>query len=143
MDRKKRIWFGILILLFAALFVFIIRMQHEFVNGGYVAGQTHDKSSQEMTEEVKVQEKDENEEDAEEQAVESAEIDQELPSVMYVTADQLNIRSGPGADYPIAGMVTLHEEVQIEEQEEDWVKISVNGVTGYVNIDYLAEEIEQ
>lgn len=140
MDRKKRIWLVCLIVLFVALFVFIIRMQHQFVNGSYAAVQTNDTRVQseeiedEEIEEVEMKENDE--EEIEEEA-------SSLPDVMYVTADQLNIRSGPGADYPIEGIVYMHEEVEIEEQEDDWVKINYNDVTGYVSIDYLTEEIEE
>lgn len=61
-------------------------------------------------------------------------------STRTVTADLLNARSGPGTDYDIVGIVTIDQEVEVEDDGSEWVKITTPDFTGYVNEKYLSEE---
>lgn|SRR5699024_2493626 len=142
MDRKKRIGFIILVLLFISLFIFIIRMQSDFVNTDLSAETTLQLEDEEpnTTSHSKIEEK---KEEKEEDFDQEDEIEEDLPSTMFVIADQLNVRRGPGSDHPIDGMVSHNQEVQVEEVEEEWVKISIDDLTGYVNIEFLAEEADE
>jgi uncharacterized protein YgiM (DUF1202 family) len=144
MDRKRRVWFIILVLLFIGLFIFIIRMQSDFVNTDFSAETTlHVESDEPETTSNSDQEDEVDDNDEEENGDQEDEIEDQLPSTMFVIADQLNVRRGPGSDYPIDGMVSHNQEVEVEEVEDDWVRISVDDLTGYVNIDFLAEEVDE
>jgi len=147
MSSKKRIMFAILLLLFVGLFAFIVIMQYQFMNRGAAVTTASSSETVEINESHGDNEKSETEEqtDKETESTLDSDLDNEsdLPSVMYVTADLLNVRSGPGADYPISGMVTLNQEVEVQGQEDEWVKISADDVTGYVNENYLSEEVDE
>lgn len=54
-----------------------------------------------------------------------------------VTADGLNVRSGPGLDYPIIGKVNSGEEFSVLQQEGEWIKITYNNEAGWVNKQYV------
>lgn len=61
----------------------------------------------------------------------------------YVTADILNVRSGPGRDYSVLGSLTQGMRVKVisikGEKGNRWAKIRFAGVTAYVSAKYLAE----
>ncbi|CCO07958.1 SH3 domain-containing protein [Desulforamulus hydrothermalis] len=52
--------------------------------------------------------------------------------VAVVTADTLNIRSGPGTNYSIAGQAKKGEQLSVLAQNGDWVKVQGAGTTGWV-----------
>lgn len=54
-----------------------------------------------------------------------------------VKADQLNVRSGPGSQYPIITRIANGTVVAISEINGNWYKITVNGITGYSSKDYI------
>ena len=63
------------------------------------------------------------------------------PNFVYTTAD-LNVRRAPGLEYEIVSTVLVGSELSYEEivttsNGEKWVRIMVNGVTYYVNADYV------
>lgn len=55
-----------------------------------------------------------------------------------VTADSLNVRSGPGTDYPRIGSLVRGNKVTILSTEGDWYYISMGDVTGYVSAAYIS-----
>ncbi|MDQ2809770.1 MAG: SH3 domain-containing protein [Chloroflexota bacterium] len=64
------------------------------------------------------------------------------PTVMFVDAEALNMREGPGTDYPIVEKLFQDYEVTLlnEEQVVDgslWVKVSINEEVGWVNKKFL------
>lgn len=60
---------------------------------------------------------------------------------VYVTASLLNIRSGAGTGYSIAGQASYGAELNLlEKTNGTWYKVSYNGVTGYVSSDYVRSE---
>lgn len=54
-----------------------------------------------------------------------------------VTADSLNVRSGPGTSYSRLGYLTKGTKIDIYHIEGDWVVINYQGSVGYVHKDYL------
>lgn len=53
-----------------------------------------------------------------------------------VTASALNLRSGPGTDFPV--LEKLPHGARVEAAAVDWVFVRVGGRTGWVHADYLA-----
>jgi uncharacterized protein YraI len=49
----------------------------------------------------------------------------------------LNIRSGPGQEYEVTGVLENGNVVTVESFSGDWAKISYNSLNGYVNRQYL------
>ncbi len=62
----------------------------------------------------------------------------------YVTSDVLNVRSGPGTNYPVIGSLTQGLKVRvisvIGEKGNRWAKIKFEGLTAYVSRRYLAKK---
>lgn len=63
------------------------------------------------------------------------------PGIIYVTAETLNIRTGPGTNYPVIPHVYLiqGEQVRIYECVGSWGRI---GAGRWVNSRYLSERCE-
>jgi N-acetylmuramoyl-L-alanine amidase len=55
-----------------------------------------------------------------------------------VKADALRVRTGPGTDHSIIGMVTNGQKVQVLEEVQGWYKIVYNNQEAYVSKDYIA-----
>lgn len=55
-----------------------------------------------------------------------------------VTANKLNVRSGPSTSYSIVGMLNNDENVEILSRDNNWYKISSNNLTGYVSASYIS-----
>lgn len=49
----------------------------------------------------------------------------------------LNVRTGPGTEYPSIYVLENRTVVEIMQQEGSWYKISYNGITGYVSSNYI------
>lgn len=58
----------------------------------------------------------------------------------YITADILNIRSGPGTGYDRVGTMKKGTEVTILETVNGWYKITDGNITGYGSADYISTE---
>lgn len=65
------------------------------------------------------------------------------PVTKYVTADVLNVRSGPGTGYQIIGKLTYGSAILVTGQSESWYAITFNGQTGYVSSAYVADQPAQ
>lgn len=56
-----------------------------------------------------------------------------------VTADQLNVRGGPGTQHPVVGVLYRDQRVMVEaEVDAEWVKLGIPE-RGYVSREYLAK----
>lgn len=53
-----------------------------------------------------------------------------------VTADLLNVRTGPGTSYPVVATVKRGSTLLIKEQKDGWGKFS----TGWVSMNYVRQE---
>ncbi len=49
-----------------------------------------------------------------------------------VNVTTLNIRSGPGTDYPTTGSLKQNDIVTVLKQQDDWLNISFNGAEGWI-----------
>lgn len=54
-----------------------------------------------------------------------------------VTANKLNVRSGPSTSYSIVGTLNNGENVEILGRDNNWYKISYDNLTGYVSASYI------
>lgn len=59
-------------------------------------------------------------------------VTQASGKVAVVTSDTLNVRSGPGTNYNIAGKVKKGDRLNVLSQSGDWVKVQNGNVTGWV-----------
>lgn len=56
--------------------------------------------------------------------------------MVEVTAERLNVRSGPGEEYGVWTQLSASEKLVVEAQEGAWLKISINSSSGYIHSDY-------
>ncbi len=56
---------------------------------------------------------------------------------IYVTTDDLNIRTGRDTSYTSLGKIPKGTELEITEAIGDWARVSYNGKSGWSSIDYL------
>ncbi|RLL47991.1 N-acetylmuramoyl-L-alanine amidase [Oceanobacillus piezotolerans] len=56
---------------------------------------------------------------------------------VLVRVDNLNIRSGPGTEYPTVGQANAEEVYPFLQQEEDWVEIELDSGTGWVTAEFV------
>jgi len=61
---------------------------------------------------------------------------------MFVNSDSLNVRSGPSADYGVVGQLKKNTRVQIINSSGQWWKIKSGNIEGYVNSNFLINEIK-
>ncbi|RKQ35498.1 SH3 domain-containing protein [Oceanobacillus halophilus] len=63
-------------------------------------------------------------------------------SKKYVNVSTLNVRSGPGIEHSVVGVVSVNDEIDAAEESHSngWVQISTNNLKGYVNAKYLSTE---
>ena len=54
-----------------------------------------------------------------------------------VTANKLNVRSGPSTSYNIVGTLNNGENVEILSRDNNWYEVSANNLTGYVSASYI------
>lgn len=59
------------------------------------------------------------------------------PKTMVVTADVLNVRTGPGTEYDVQGSLVQGTEVVALAREGDWYRIQYKETEAYVSADYL------
>lgn len=59
----------------------------------------------------------------------------------YVTANFLNMRTGPGTDYSIIGVLPQGTQVEVSEDCDcQWILIEWNGQIGFVSSRYLSDD---
>lgn len=56
---------------------------------------------------------------------------------MTVTASALNVRTGAGTNYPIAGQLPRGTKVEVLDNLGEWLRIRAGSVSGYVSAQYL------
>ncbi len=59
-------------------------------------------------------------------------------AIPVVTADLLNVRSGPGTTYERVGTLAKGTQVTVVEQLDGWYQITSGELTGYVSADWIA-----
>lgn len=61
-----------------------------------------------------------------------------VPTVGWITADSMRVRSGAGLNYEVIGGITGGERVEILGKSGDWYQIRFGEGTGYVSGQYLS-----
>ncbi len=56
--------------------------------------------------------------------------------MVEITAERLNVRSGPGLEYEVWTQLSSQERQVVEEEIGDWYKISFNSTSGYINKEF-------
>lgn len=59
--------------------------------------------------------------------------------VVSTNGSNLNVRSGPGADYEAVAKVTDGTRLNVTTTSNGWGKVTVGGVTGWVSLSYLTK----
>lgn len=72
-------------------------------------------------------------------AVTTTTVPTQQHTLMVVTADTLNVRTGPGTEYDQQGTLAQGDEVQVLAWEGDWCRIQYKGAEAYVSAQFLAE----
>ena len=67
----------------------------------------------------------------------------ETIKVMYITAESLNVRSGPGTSYDKVGVLMKGSKVEVVEKMNGWSKIKYNNGYAYVSSNYLSESPQE
>ena len=67
----------------------------------------------------------------------------EVIGTAVITADSLNVRSGPGKDYDAMGKLYAGNVADVTAVEGDWLKINYNNSVGYISIDYVEYEPDE
>jgi len=103
-----------------------------------VEEETVEEPEEEEQEEKKVEKKvsKKEEEDEPEREIEV----EEESGTKYVTADSLNVRSGPDTSFTKIGSLKFASEVEITGKSGIWYRISYNDKVGFVRGDYLSDE---
>jgi len=69
-------------------------------------------------------------------------VDSLPPVYKYISADKLNVRSGPSAETEKLAALSYGDRVQVFEREGDWIRvIAKDNVKGYVLSAYVVAEI--
>ena len=55
-----------------------------------------------------------------------------------VTANAVNLRSGPGTDYSVVGSRDKGSVLSVTGVSDEWYKVDLNGSAGYIRSDYLS-----
>lgn len=137
-----------LFLLFIAGIVFVVFvfiMQRQFNNPEFdyqneVAGVSQSGQEEKTEDTDKADEEADTDDESKEEAEEADEdTDNSTREDFQVTADLLNIRSGPSADSEVVATLVTGDIVQVigEEDEYEWVEVTYQDVTGYANAGYL------
>lgn len=61
----------------------------------------------------------------------------------FVTGSYVFVRSGPGTSYAQIGGCSHGTHLVILGEEDGWYKVSVNGLTGYVSMEYVSTEFPE
>lgn len=67
----------------------------------------------------------------------SLEDDSAAPGKFFVTADSLNVRSGPGTSFSVLGTLSRNDEVEVIKFNENWGRIDFKGKEGWISASYL------
>ena len=136
--RHYKTLFAVLLTIVALAFiVFVVVMQQNFNNPEFADLPEYQTASATKNQDEEEAESDDNGETKDEEEEEQIETTTSNRTVMV---DSLNVRSGPGIDNEKTGVLVLNQIVEVEDSGEEWVKITTNDFTGYVNEAYLSEE---
>lgn len=148
MKRTKGFIAVILTIIALAFIVFVGIMQQKFTNPNIAAMPYPQAVTESEATDIKNEsDKDDKEEmDTPAGTIDSVGNDEEAEDVegtvstRTVEVDTLNVRSGPGVDYDLVGVLLMGQRVEVEDNGEDWVKVTTDELIGYVNTNFLSKE---
>lgn len=141
MKRYKTLFTVLLTIFTLAFFMFVIIMQDKFNNPEFADLPSVQTANE--PDKISKYDDEEDDEDSKTEDNEKEEIDtpvETTTSTRTVLVDTLNARSGPGVDHEITGILVIDQLVEVEDNGDEWVHITSNEFTGYVNEKYLSEE---
>ena len=62
------------------------------------------------------------------------------PVYKYIGADELNLRAEPSRDADILGEYHKGDRLEILDEVDEWYKVDINGVVGYMVQEYIVDE---
>ena len=62
--------------------------------------------------------------------------------IATVTTTTLKVRSGPGLDETVLGLVPIEDELVVVEELDGWVKVNIEEGDGYVSLEYVTLSTE-
>lgn len=62
---------------------------------------------------------------------------------IIVTGEDVNVRNGPGTSYNVIGKVNKQESYAVLDENEDWIQIDMNGVSGWIYVQYVSTSRNQ
>ena len=62
--------------------------------------------------------------------------------IATVTTTTLKVRGGPSLDAEVLGLVPIEDQLVVEEELDEWVKVSIEEGDGYVSLDYVTLSTE-
>lgn len=149
--KKYKPLFAVFLLVMSLVFIiFVAIMQHKFNNPEFDDLSTYVSADIHATEDETMKEESDSvagaigsviTENTDLSQIDETSDDENLHTkTMIVTAETLNVRSGPGVDYELIEILVEGQTVEVEDTGSDWVKIFSDELTGYVNRNYLSEE---
>ncbi|MGN0311747.1 MAG: SH3 domain-containing protein [Lachnospiraceae bacterium] len=69
-----------------------------------------------------------------------AEVNDAINHIAKVTTDNLRVRSKASTESKVITRVSKGEKLEIKKVEDDWIKVDINGDTGYISADYATEQ---
>lgn len=152
MKRTKAFIAVILTIVALAFIVFVGIMQQKFTNPDFASMPTPQTDTESVTSDEESESDVETdavagavgsvvtEDESDEDSTEDAEDVEVSTSTRTVQVETLNARSGPGIDYDLVGVLVMDQQVEVEDRGDEWVKVTTDEFTGYVNAKYLSEE---
>ena len=155
MKRTKAFIAIILTIVALAFIVFVGIMQQKFTNPDFASMPYPQADTESVTTDEDEDEAEEtdavagavgsvvNEEDSDKEETDDTEDAEDVEvttSTRTVEVETLNARSGPGVDYDLVGVLVMDHQVEVEDRGEEWVKVTTDEFTGYVNAKFLSEE---
>lgn len=156
MPRKRSVLYGLIAIALTAFILFIAIMQNNSNNSPKLAQKGNDEVHNLIERETNVTLKKKDNADLQKLSLKTSKKESSeekndgeqvkktpVPaSTMYVTVSSLNIRSGPGSQNDVVGVATINQSLSLKggESTNGWVQVSTDSLSGYVNINYLADE---
>ena len=148
--KKYKPLFAILLTILTLVFiVFVGIMQYRFTHPEFTdlnptvsasSNSEDDAEAQDDSDEAQEDESSAHTDDEDSEADDELTEEETDISTRTVIAETLNARSGPGVEYDITGVLVKGQVVEVEDTGDDWVKITTDEFSGYVNKNYLSED---
>lgn len=69
-----------------------------------------------------------------------AKVNDAINHIAKISADNLRVRAKASTDSKVITRVSKGEKLEIRKVENDWIKVDINGDTGYISAEYATEQ---